>query len=162
MQLGTRPSPERSPAPHPCPITVGESATLSDAAVEGESPRFSVPIGNESPVGTLTVFAGGDPLFVEDDRVLLGLLAEQTARSAERQEAILERNVLESVLEDQSHELAESQARLDDEARFRVALEAHPGILLVVDPDGRIGYANAQALQSLALRTGPDPDGPPA
>ena len=53
------------------------------------------------------------------------------------------------MLEDQSHELAESQARLDDEARFRVALEAHPGILLVVDPDGRIGYANAQALQSL-------------
>ena len=131
------------------PVTVGETAALSDAAVEGEPPRFSVPIGNESPVGTLTVFAGGDPLFVEDDRVLLGLLAEQTARSAERQEAILERNVLESVLEDQSHELAESQARLDDEARFRVALEAHPGILLVVDPDGRIGYANAQALQSL-------------
>ena len=60
-----------------------------------------------SPVGSLTVFAGGDPLFVEDDRVLLGLLAEQAARSAERQEAILERNVLESVLEDQSHELAD-------------------------------------------------------
>ena len=95
------------------------------------------------------MFAGGDPLFVEDDRVLLGLLAEQAARSAERQEAILERNVLESVLEDQSHELAKSQARLDEEARFRVALEAHPGILLVVDPDGRIGYANAQALHSL-------------
>jgi len=133
----------------PVSVTVGESAILSEAAVEGESPRFSVPIGNGSQVGTLTVFAGGDPLFVEDDRVLLGLLAEQTARSAERQEAILERNVLESVLEDQSHELAESQARLDDEARFRVALEAHPGILLVVDPDGRIGYANAQALQSL-------------
>jgi PAS domain S-box-containing protein len=133
----------------PVPITIGEAAALSDAPIEGEPPRFAVPIGNESPVGTLTVFAGGDPLFVEDDRVLLGLLAEQAARSAERQEAILERNVLESVLEDQSHELAESQARLEEEARFRVALEAHPGILLVVDPDGRIGYANAQALQSL-------------
>ena len=131
------------------PVAVGEAATLSDVAAEGEPPRFSVPIGTESPVGTLTVFAGGDPLFVEDDRVLLGLLAEQAARSAERQEAILERNVLESVLEDQSHELAELQARLDEEARFRVALEAHPGILLVVDPDGRIGYANAQALHSL-------------
>ena len=132
----------------PVPITIGEAAP-GDAPIEGEPPRFAVPIGNESPVGSLTVFAGGDPLFVEDDRVLLGLLAEQAARSAERQEAILERNVLESVLEDQSHELAESQARLDEEARFRVALEAHPGILLVVDPDGRIGYANAQALQSL-------------
>ena len=133
----------------PVPITIGEAAAFGDAPIEGEPARFSVPIGTESPIGALTVFAGGDPLFVEDDRVLLGLLAEQAARSAERQEAILERNVLESVLEDQSHELAESQARLDEEARFRVALEAHPGILLVVDPDGRIGYANAQALQSL-------------
>src|SRR4029453_13295976 len=69
--------------------------------------------------------------------------------SAERREAILERMGLEHELEDRSHELAESQARLDEEARFRVALEAHPGILLVVDPDGRIGYANAQALDSL-------------
>jgi PAS domain S-box-containing protein len=133
----------------PTAITVGETAAFSDPPAEGEAPRFNVPIGNEAPVGMLTVFSGGDALFVEDDRVLLGLLAEQAARSAERQEAILERNVLESVLEDQSHELAESQARLDEEARFRVALEAHPGILLVVDPDGRIGYANAQALHSL-------------
>src|SRR4029453_2748233 len=69
--------------------------------------------------------------------------------SAERREAILERMGLEHEAEDRSHELAESQARLDEEARFRVALEAHPGILLVVDPDGRIGYANAQSLQSL-------------
>ena len=133
----------------PVAITVGEAAAFADVPEDGEPPRFNVPIGNETNLGTLTVFSGGDALFVEDDRVLLGLLAEQAARSAERQEAILERNVLESVLEDQSQELAQSQARLDEEARFRVALEAHPGILLVVDPDGRIGYANAQALHSL-------------
>ena len=134
------------------PVEPGEPA-VADGSTESGSPQFVVPIiaGAQSgrPVGTLTVVMGGDSLFLEDDRVLLTLLAEQAVRSADRQEAILERIVLESELEDRSHELAESQARLDEEARFRVALEAHPNILLVVDPDGRIGYANAQALSSL-------------
>jgi PAS domain S-box-containing protein len=134
------------------PVEPGEPAE-PDGSSNAGSPQFVVPItaGEQSGrrVGTLTVVMGGESLFLEDDRVLLALLAEQAARSADRQEAILERIVLESELEDRSHELAESQARLDEEARFRVALEAHPNILLVVDPDGRIGYANAQALASL-------------
>jgi PAS domain S-box-containing protein len=137
----------------PSPVAAGDPAESGEAPVDGGPARFVVPIkpgdGGGEPVGTLTVVVSADSLFLEDDRVLLGLLAEQAARSAERQEAILERIVLEHELEDRSHELAESQARLDEEARFRVALEAHPGILLVVDPDGRIGYANAQALRSL-------------
>jgi signal transduction histidine kinase len=141
----------------PADIAVGSPALPWQSLWAGQ-PCFDVPINSgESDgqqAGTLTVLMGGDSLFVEDDRVLLGLLAEQAARSAERQEAILENIVLEHELEDRSHELAESQARLDEEARFRVALEAHPNILLVVDPDGRIGYANAQALHS--LRSVPD------
>ena len=140
----------------PWTVAVGDPAQRWEALGNGQ-PCFDVPITSGElgePPGSLTVVMGGESLFVEDDRVLLGLLAEQTARSAERQEAILERIVLEHELEDRSHELAESQARLDEEARFRVALEAHPNILLVVDPDGRIGYANAQALNS--LRTVPD------
>ncbi|HEU5205448.1 MAG TPA: ATP-binding protein, partial [Candidatus Limnocylindrales bacterium] len=143
----------------PVPLTMGEAAPPDDSAADGGPPRFDVPIrsrdaGSRDESGTLTVVMGGQSLFVEDDRVLLELLADQAARSAERQEAILERIALESELEDRSHELAQSQARLDEEARFRVALEAHPNILLVVDPDGRIGYANAQALES--LRSVPD------
>ena len=143
----------------PTPVSVGAAAPSAEASADGGPLRFEVPIhspelGSRGESGTLTVVMGGESLFVEDDRVLLELLADQAARSAERQEAILERIVLESELEDRSHELAESQARLDEEARFRVALEAHPNILLVVDPDGRIGYANAQALHS--LRTVPD------
>ncbi len=110
---------------------------------------FSVPIGHAAQVGWLVAFVAGESLFIEDDRVLLGLLAEQAARSAERQEALRERSVLESELDSTSHELAESRAQLEGEARFRVALEAHPGILLVVDPDGLIGYANEQALSTL-------------
>jgi PAS domain S-box-containing protein len=137
----------------PSPVVPGETAELGEAPADGGPLRYDVPIDagevGGRQVGTLTVVMGVDSLFVEDDRVLLTLLAEQAARSAERQEEILERVVLEHELEDRSHELAESQARLDEEARFRVALEAHPGILLVVDPDGRIGYANAQALDSL-------------
>jgi PAS domain S-box-containing protein len=142
----------------PFTVTVGDPAQQWESLNNGGQPCFDVPITSGEPddeqTGTLTVVMGGESLFVEDDRVLLGLLAEQAARSAERQEAILERMVLEHELEDRSHELAESQARLDEEARFRVALEAHPNILLVVDPDGRIGYANAQALRS--LRSVPD------
>jgi PAS domain S-box-containing protein len=134
----------------PGQVEPGSPAERRDNRTEaGADPRFTVPIGSNPSIGTLVVFVEGESLFVEDDRILLGLLAEQAARSAERQEAILERIVLESELEDRSHELAESQARFEGEARFRVALEAHPGILLVVDPDGSIGYANAQALNSL-------------
>ena len=143
----------------PVPLAMGQAAPPRESKADGDAPRFEVPIRTREPgargeSGTLTVVMGGQSLFVEDDRALLELLADQAARSAERQEAILERIALESELEDRSHELAESQARLDEEARFRVALEAHPNILLVVDPDGRIGYANAQALES--LRSVPD------
>jgi PAS domain S-box-containing protein len=88
-------------------------------------------------------------LFIEDDVVLLGLLAAQAARANERREAIRQSGVLASELEDASHELATSRAQLEGEARFRAALEAHPGILLVAEPGGRIGYANGQALASL-------------
>ena len=142
----------------PAAIAVGDPTRQWESLGDTGQPFFDVRIAsgesNDEQGGTLTVLMGSESLFLEDDRVLLGLLAEQAARSAERQEAILDRIVLEHELEDRSHELAESQARLDEEARFRVALEAHPNILLVVDPDGRIGYANAQALHS--LRTVPD------
>ena len=81
--------------------------------------------------------------------MLLRLLVAQAARAAERREAIRERGLLATVLEDTSQELATSRAQLESEARFRAALEAHPGILLVTDPGGRVGYANEQALRSL-------------
>lgn len=136
----------------PEPFSAGSTIPLVDGVPDaGGDARFAVPIGESTwgRLGWLIVFVGGDSLFLEDDRVLLGFLAEQAARSAERQQAIRDRGNLASELEDASHELAESKAQLEGEARFRVALEAHPGMLLVVDPDGRIGYANEQALASL-------------
>ena len=99
--------------------------------------------------GWLIVEPDPGSLFLEDDRVLLRLLVTQAARAAERREAIRERGLLATVLEDTSQELATSRAQLESEARFRAALEAHPGILLVMDPGGRVGYANEQALRSL-------------
>jgi hypothetical protein len=98
------------------------------------------------------VYPDVESLFIDDDIVLLGLLAAQAARANERREAIRQSGVLASELEDASQELATSRAQLESEARFRAALEAHPGILIVTEPDGRIGYANGQALRSLATR----------
>jgi PAS domain S-box-containing protein len=109
-----------------------------------------VPIESDlARQGWLVAYPDAGSLFVEDDSVLLGLLAAQAARANERREAIRQSGVLASELEDASQELATSRAQLESEARFRAALEAHPGILLVVEPNGRIGYANGQALESL-------------
>ncbi len=109
-----------------------------------------VPIESDlARQGWLIAYPDAGSLFVDDDSVLLGLLAAQAARANERREAIRQSGVLASELEDASQELATSRAQLESEARFRAALEAHPGILLVIEPNGRIGYANGQALQSL-------------
>jgi PAS domain S-box-containing protein len=119
----------------------------------------AVPIESDlSRQGWLIVYPDAGSLFLEDDLVLLRLLTAQAARANERREAIHQQGVLESELEDTSHELAMSRAQLESETRFRAALEAHPGILLVIEPNARVGYANAPALSSLgydadAIRT---------
>ena len=117
------------------------------------SGRATISLPIESDLGRqgwLVVHPDAGSLFLDDDRVLLTLLAGQAARASERREAIRQQGVLESELEDASHELEFSRAQLQTEARFRAALEAHPGILLVIEPDGRVGYANGQALQASA------------
>jgi PAS domain S-box-containing protein len=114
--------------------------------------RITVPIESDiARQGLLIAYPDPGSLFIEDDVVLLGLLAAQAARANERREAIRQSGVLASELEDASLELATSRAQLEGEARFRAALEAHPGILLVTDPNGQVGYANGQALQSLGF-----------
>ncbi len=135
----------------PAGVAPGTSVPADVLAGAADGHRaYEVPIGaGGAATGTLTVIVPGDWLFVDDDLILLRLLADQAARTAEGQQAIRERGALESELADASIELAESRARLEGEARFRVALEAHPGMILVVDPDGRIGYANEQALRTL-------------
>ena len=89
---------------------------------------LAVPIESElGRLGWLIVYPDPGSLFLEDDLVLMELLATQAARANERREAILQRGMLASELEDTSHELATSRAQLESEARFRAALEAHPG-----------------------------------
>ncbi|HEX6867527.1 MAG TPA: histidine kinase dimerization/phospho-acceptor domain-containing protein, partial [Candidatus Limnocylindrales bacterium] len=137
----------------PAELRVGQPYTgPTGPDLDGSSGQASiaVPIASDlSRLGWLVVYPDTGSLFLEDDLVLMQLLAAQAARAEERREAIRQQGVLESELEDASIELATSRAQLESEARFRAALEAHPGILLVVEPDGRIGYANGQALQSL-------------
>ena len=119
----------------------------------GARTTITVPIESElARQGWLIVYPDAGSLFLDDDVVLLELLSAQAARANERREAIRQQGVLASELEDASQELATSRAQLESEARFRAALEAHPGILLVIEPNGRVGYANGQALQSLGYR----------
>ena len=137
----------------PAELTIG--ATYAGPTPEQLDERsgpgiIAVPIESDlGRQGWLIVYPDAGSLFLEDDLVLLRLLTTQAARANERREAIRQQGVLESELEDASHELATSRAQLESEARFRAALEAHPGILLVIEPGGRIGYANGQALRSL-------------
>lgn len=137
----------------PTPMLVGapyHPPAADDGNVAAGVATISLPIESDfGRQGWLVVHPDAGSLFLDDDRVLLTLLAGQAARAAERREAILQQGVLESELEDASHELEISRVQLQSEARFRAALEAHPGILLVIEPDGRVGYANGQALDSL-------------
>jgi PAS domain S-box-containing protein len=137
----------------PTPTQVGDTYHGPDGndakdAVEGAT--IALPIESDlGRQGWLVAYPDAGSLFLDDDRVLLTLLTGQAARAAERREAILQQSVLESELEDASQELEFSRAQLEGEARFRAALEAHPGILLVMEPSGGVGYANGQALRSL-------------
>jgi PAS domain S-box-containing protein len=134
-------------------IAVGDSFEVrggGESERRSAGPTMVLPIESDlARQGWLIVDADPGSLFLDDDRVLLGYLATQVARAAERRDAIHQRGILASELEDASHELATSRAQLESEARFRAALEAHPGILLVMEPDGRVGYANEQALRAL-------------
>jgi PAS domain S-box-containing protein len=139
----------------PAELTIGASyaGPTPERLDERSGPgTIAVPIESDlTREGWLIVYPDAGSLFLEDDLVLLRLLTTQAARANERREAIRQQGVLESELEDASHELATSRARLESEARFRTALEAHPGILLVIEPGGRVGYANGQALRSLGF-----------
>jgi signal transduction histidine kinase len=137
----------------PTGVIVGDAypgPTIQTGRDDHPPTRIIVPIESDlARQGWLIADPDVGSLFIEDDVVLLGLLAAQAARANERREAIRQSGVLASELEDASLELATSRAQLEAEARFRAALEAHPGILLVTEPNGRLGYANGQALRSL-------------
>ena len=99
--------------------------------------------------GWLIVEPDPGSLFLDDDRVLLRLLVAQAARAAERREAIRERGLLASGPRGHEPGARDVACPARERGGFRAALEAHPGILLVMDPSGRVGYANEQALRSL-------------
>ena len=161
IALGTPPAVRIVDGTPPTPLQVGapyDGPALSDGKDAAGEATISLPIESDlGRQGWLVVHPDAGSLFLDDDRVLLSLLAGQAARAAERREAIRQQGVLESELEDASHELEFSRAQLESEARFRAALEAHPGILLVIEPDGRVGYANGQALAQPRLFGGRDP-----
>jgi PAS domain S-box-containing protein len=152
VALGSTPTIRIIDGDPPTAMEIGDPYPGLDTIEPREAAAGVIQLPIESDLsrqGWLIVHPDAGSLFLDDDRVLLALLAGQAARAAERRDAILQQGRLASELEDASLELATSRAQLASEALFRAALEAHPGILLVVEPDGRIGYANGQALRSL-------------
>ncbi len=130
-------------------LTGGVPATKRrNAFVRSSADRVvSVPLAaDDAPVGYLVTVLPGASLFVEDDHALLSLIGTQTVRAVEREQALQERSALANELLETSHELEQSREQLESEARFRVAVEAHPSPLLVLDDDGHLVYANAQAM----------------
>lgn len=131
----------------------GETMLESLLARSGARETVVVPLASDvQQIGWLVAFTEGGSLFVEDDRALLALLGAQTVRAVEREEAIRERATLEGELNRTTDELEQSRLLLESEARFRVALEAHPRPILVTDETGRIAYANAQAESAFGYR----------
>ena len=107
----------------PTAIQVGAPYAGSRAGAtthdRGRRATISLPIESDlGRQGWLIVYPDAGSLFLEDDLVLLQLLAGQAARADERREAIRQQGVLESELEDASQELR----RLAGAARERGAL----------------------------------------
>lgn len=124
----------------------GATSLAALLAMSGGDEILEVPLRSEvARVGALFVFMDRGELFLEDDSVLLTLLGAQTVGAVDRELALHERTSLVSQLQRTTDALEESRHLLESEARFRVALEAHPSPIVVADEVGRIAYANAVA-----------------
>ncbi|MBI3750878.1 MAG: PAS domain S-box protein [Chloroflexi bacterium] len=80
----------------------------------------------------------GRALFAEDDVALLSLLGALTARTVDREEALI-------TLGQARHALEESAATKASEARFRALLEADPNAILALDRQNTVVWATRQA-----------------
>jgi PAS domain S-box-containing protein len=131
------------PAGNPLTEPVGDERPADERARdEGKADTvIEVPLlADDARVGRLVAHVEGRPLFVEDDRALLQLLGSSTARTAQRQEAVVR--------------LSEARAALDasaavraSEARFRALLEAYPNAIMAIDSGGAISWSTGTAAE---------------
>jgi PAS domain S-box-containing protein len=124
-------------------IVASEGAEGMPHAASADSPETMVEVpllAAGKRLGTLAARLDGPALFVEDDAGLLRLLASSTARTVQREDAVVRLSEARAALE------ASATVRAS-EARFRALLEAHPNAILAVDPAGMVAWSTGTAAE---------------
>ncbi len=110
----------------------GAVLSLSCPPASGPVQAAVTPIGHDGEFGVVVAAASAQPDFpTEEDRLLLGVVANQAAMVRQRWRA--------------EHALRRS------EQRFRLVAETSPSILWTAAPDGAITYANDRWFQYCGL-----------
>jgi PAS domain S-box-containing protein len=101
--------------------------------------KISVPIRSGNPAHEqLIAEIEGRALFVEDDVALISMLGSLTARTVDREEALITLGQARSAIE-------ESAMIKASESRFRALLDADPNAVLALDEHERVVWATRQA-----------------
>jgi PAS domain S-box-containing protein len=101
--------------------------------------KIVVPIRGGNPAHEqLVAEIEGRALFVEDDVELISMLGSLTARTVDREEALITLGQARSALEESARIKA-------SEARFRALLDADPNAVLALDEHQRVVWATRQA-----------------
>lgn len=133
------------PTGRPIDIDQGPARTRARGAEDGTraQPGVTGPAGSAVRIplfvdghelATLDAHLDGQPLFVEDDVAIVGLLGSLIARAVQHEEDVDRLRATELALE-------ESAAVQASEARFRIFLEADPNAILATDEAGRVSWA---------------------
>ncbi|CAN5264538.1 hypothetical protein BH24CHL7_BH24CHL7_15320 [soil metagenome] len=126
---------------HTLVASEGADSAPDDASVDPPETVVEVPLlAAGKRLGTLVAVLEGRALFVEDDAALLKLLASSTARTVQREDAVVRLSEARAALE------ASGTIRAS-EARFRALLEAHPNAILAVDPAGMVAWSTGTAAE---------------
>ena len=128
----------------PVLAAVGEPQAPTPESLDGSPPaprrtivELRLQAGNE-PGHLLRAEVEGYPLFIEDDRALLERLGALTARTAEREAALIGLGEARRAIE-------ESAAIRASESRFRALLDAAPNAIIALDEGNTVTWATRQA-----------------
>lgn len=125
-------------SPEPAPATFVARVRESFRSRGGVVSRVEVPLRPGGGREHLVAEIEGRALFAEDDVALLSLLGALTARTVDREEALITLGQARSAIE-------ESAAIKASEARFRALLEADPNAILALDRHDTVVWATRQA-----------------
>ena len=124
--------------PEPPPGTLMARLREAFRSKGGVVSRVEVPLRPGGGREHLVAEIEGRALFAEDDVALLSLLGALTARTVDREEALI-------TLGQARHAIEESAATKASEARFRALLEADPNAILALDQHNTVVWATRQA-----------------